>query len=172
MKKLLAILTTALLCTGAFAQQKEWGVYTDADGNGGSSTATATVENGATKVTGTITTKCPFGFAGVTLIGDKTSFIEELKKAKGIKLTVKGDGKEYNVRVETSDRKDYCFHEYTFKATEKETTYEIPFKKLVQESWGEKKKFDAKKITTISIQTVGQPIENYSFEIIDIDVLK
>lgn len=172
MKKLLVILATALLCTGAFAQQKEWGVYTDAEGNGGSSTATTAVENGTTKVTGTVTTQCPYGFAGVTLVGDKDAFIEDLKTAKGIKLTVKGDGKSYNIRVETSDRKDYCFHEYTFKATEKETTYEIPFKKLVQESWGKKMKFDQKKITTISIQTIGQPIESYSFEIINLEPLK
>lgn len=172
MKKLMVLLAAALLSSAVFAQQKEWGVYTDADGNGGSSTATVTVENDVTKVTGTVTTKYQYGFAGITLIGDKDAFIEELKNAKGIKLTVKGDGKDYNVRIETSDRSDYCFHEYTFKATEKETTYEIPFKKLVQESWGKQKKFDVKKITTVSIQTIGQPIDSYSLEVVKLEILK
>ena len=84
MKKLLVLLAAALLSSAVFAQQKEWGVYTDADRNGGSSTATVTVENGVTKVTGTVTTKYQYGFAGITLIGDKDAFIEELKNAKNI----------------------------------------------------------------------------------------
>ena len=171
MKKLLVLIAAAFMCTGLVAQTvKGWSPYSDVD-NGGSSTAKVTVNNGVTTVAGTVTTKYQYGYAGLTMNSDP-EFISALKTAKGVKVTVKGDGKKYSFRVETNDRPDYCFHQFTVTAGAKETTYEIPFSKLAQESWGKKKAFVPENITQVSFQTVGQPISSYSFDVVKVEVMK
>lgn len=172
MKKLLIVLASALLCSGLFAQTvKGWAAYAD-EPNGGSSTATAKVENGVTVFTGTVTTKYQYGYAGINLGDMNPEFIEALKTAKGIRLTVKGDGKQYSIRVETNDRPDYCFHQFTFTAGSKETTFDIPFAKMTQESWGKQVPLNMKNVKTISIHTVGQPIEKYRLEVVKLEIIR
>lgn len=171
MKKLLLVFVAALMCSGLFAQVAgNWVAYDDAEGNGGSSTATATENNGVVNFTGTVTTQYQYGYAGIRT--DDAEFLEALKTAKGIKLTVKGDGKKYSVRVETNDRPDYCFHQFTFPTTAKENTLIIPFNKLTQEPWGKKVPFNPRNIKTVSIHTVGQPIELYNLDIVKLEILK
>ncbi|MDO4505377.1 MAG: CIA30 family protein [Spirochaetales bacterium] len=105
MKKLLVLIAAALMCSGLFAQAAgNWVAYSDEEGNGGSSTAVATVNGDSVNFSGTVTTKYQYGYAGIRT--DDAAFIEALKTSKGIKLTVKGDGKKYSVRVETTDRPD------------------------------------------------------------------
>ncbi|MCQ2241718.1 CIA30 family protein [Treponema sp.] len=171
MKKLLLVIAAALMCSGLFAQVAgNWVAYSDEEGNGGSSTAVATENNGVVNFSGTVTTQYQYGYAGIRT--DDAEFIEALKSAKGIKLTVKGDGKKYSVRVETTDRPDYCFHQFTFPTNAKEKTFEIPFSKLTQEPWGKAAKFDPSKIKTVSIHTVGQPIAKYNLDIVKLEILK
>ena len=119
---------------------------------------------------GTVTTQYQYGYAGIRT--DDAAFIEALKSAKGIKLTVKGDGKKYSVRIETTDRPDYCFHQFTFPTSGSNKTFEIPFTRLTQEPWGKAAKFDPSKIKTVSIHTVGQPIPQYSLDIVKLELLK
>lgn len=170
MKKIILIVAAALMCSGLFAQTvKSWSCYGDAD-NGGSSTAEVKVDNGVTNFSGVVTTKYQYGYAGLVM-DDDPEFISALKKAKGVKITVKGDGKKYNLRIETNDRPDYCFHQYQFTAGAK-TTITVPFEKLAQESWGKQKPFVKNNITSVSFQTVGQPIASYSLDVISVEILK
>ncbi|MCQ2610492.1 MAG: CIA30 family protein [Treponema sp.] len=166
MKKIIMILAAALLTAGAFAQTGWYG-YSDKDGNNGSSTVKVVEANGGATMTGTVTTKYQYGFAGMGIDADPA-----YKTARGIRLTVKGDGKLYNVRVETTDRPDYCFHEFTFKAPANATTIEIPYSKLFQEEWGKQKAFDPAKIRGISFQTVGQPIASFNLTCVKVEPLK
>lgn len=171
MKKLLVVIGAALMSSGLFAQAAgNWVAYSDEEGNGGSSTAVATENNGTVNFSGTVTTQYQYGYAGIRT--DDAAFIEALKSAKGIKLTVKGDGKKYSVRVETTDRPDYCFHQFTFPTSGSNKTFEIPFTRLTQEPWGKAAKFDPSKIKTVSIHTVGQPIPQYSLDIVKLELLK
>lgn len=170
MKKFILTIAAAFLATGLFAQSvKSWTVYVD-NVNGGTSTADVKTANGVTNFSGSVTTAYQYGYAGLTMDGDP-AFIDALKKAKGLRVTVKGDGKQYNFRVETSDRPDYCFHEFTITAPAKEKTFEIPFSKLVQESWGAKKVFKPELITTVSFQTVGQPISSFNLDVIKVEIM-
>ncbi|MBQ0039570.1 MAG: CIA30 family protein [Treponema sp.] len=171
MKKIFVLLAAALLCTGAFAQTvKSWSGLGDAD-NGGSSTANVSVKDGVTNFSGVVTTKFQYGYATLTMDADP-SFTEALKTAKGLKVTVKGDGKKYNFRVETNDRPDYCFHQYAVQATAKETTYTILYKSLKQDSWGKQVPFKPENITQVSFQTIGQPINSYSLDVVKVEIIK
>ena len=184
LKKSLLVLAAVFVSAGmlfaqSFSNSDKWSVYDD-KGDGGSSTIAkksemVTVEGAevlAVTLTGTVTKKCPYGYVGATADGDPAT-IAALKEATGITFYTKGDGKNYRVRVETSDIRDYDHFGFVFTAPEgKLVKVTVPFSKLTQEGWGAKKKFNAANASKVSFQTVGQPLERYAFTIADLKPVK
>ena len=171
-KVLLVLLMTGLIVAGVAAAS--WEANTDI-WNAGDSTANVTVGSktiagktypNVTTVKGKVTTKYQYGYAGIQL------FDEAYRGAKGVKISVTGDGKTYDLRLNTSDRPDYCFHMFALKTTPgKVTTYEIPYSKFTQYTWGKPVALDTENIDGISIQTVGQPIPSYEFSVVSVEAL-
>ncbi len=180
MKKMIGILLSAMLATSVFAEKvNSWAALTDANDKG-SSTAELTVSDetidgkkyeGVATLKGTVTTKFQYGYAGMYSV-DGAPLEKLLQNGSGIELAVSGDGAMYDVRIETSDRKDYCYHKFTFQAPKgKVKKYTIPYSKLKQDSWGVPKKFDKSLIKNVSFQTIGQPIKSYELKVINVEVM-
>jgi hypothetical protein len=183
MKK--GILFAAIFCAVTLAcfaedakQAFSWKTFDDKARNGTSeitmteSTETANGKDFVAKAfAGKVTTKYQYGFVGAIAIPDAAT-LEIAKGATGITLKVAGDGKKYRVRVETSDIGDSCYYGKEFTATKAEPDLTIPYKSMVQESWGVKKSFNPANITQVSFQTVGQPISSFAFKVIDLAFYK
>lgn len=181
MKKFAAILTTVFLVSGSLVAQtfndvSQWKAFDDA-AKGGTSKITKTESmetiNGkealAITITGAVTTKYQYGFIGVAA-DPSPETLTFMKTAKGITFKTVGDGRQYRVKIETSDIADFDMYGKTFTAPkDKAGTVTVPYSALAQEGWGAKKKFDPAKITKISFQTVGQPISSVSFTIIGLE---
>jgi hypothetical protein len=174
-----------LLISGmAFAQTtmndpEMWYTYDDI-GNGGSSKITLTTKEEkidgqtvfAIHATGSVTTKFVYGFIGFG-VRPTGAALEKVKKAKGVKFKVIGDGKKYRFRAETTDIKDFCYYGkdfYTQAGVVKE--YTIPFNYCQQESWGTKTGFAQKNIWQLSFQTSGQPHESIDIKIYDFQLVE
>lgn len=185
MKKLLSIIFAACLAMPIFAlETPKWMPLTDASDKG-SSTANLTVADetiggktykGVVTLKGKVTTDFQYGYAGMMMNNDPTdpvakAFVNALRTGKGVRIAISGDGKKYDLRVETSDRPDYCFHLISLQAPKGAVkVYEIPYSKLTQYSWGVQKKFDQNKITGLSFQTIGQPISSYELKVISVEL--
>lgn len=178
MKKFLSVLVAALFALPLFSVEiPDWVAILDS-GNGGDSTGVVTVADetiggkaykGVTTIKGKVTTKFQYGFAGMMISGDDLA--AALKAGKGIKIKISGDGKKYDLRVETNDRPDYCFHLISLTAPKgKVAEYVIPYEKLKQYDWGAKKQFNKNNITAISFQTIGQPIASYELKVISVEI--
>ena len=182
MKKIIILAVSLLITASVFAQDGiiAWSTYKDTN-SGGSSTANIVTEEktisgvkytGVTTWSGTVTTDFQYGFAGMNSTVTP-EFLAGLKSAKGIRIWVSGDGKNYNCRIETNDRPDYCFHQFSFNAPVGSVKqYDIMFTRLKQESWGVKKNFNPNNITQISFQTIGQPIPSYKLHLIKVELIK
>ncbi|MCD1653411.1 CIA30 family protein [Treponema zuelzerae] len=175
MKKIMGVLILGCVLGALGAQEfknfENWKTFSDEADGGDSKIATESSFiklNGkevlTVRATGKVTTKFQYGFAGMNAEPDpKTA--EVLKSGTGVSFWTKGDGKTYRVRVETSNITDYDYYGFVFTAAKgKDIEIKVPYKSLKQEGWGGKKPFDPTKITKISFQTVGQPLE--SFELI------
>lgn len=187
MKKMVLVLMliAGIMVSGFAAEVPEWFSVVDA-ADGGTSTAEVVVADekidgkdykGVTTVSGKVTTDFQYGYAGMQMIGDnptgvEAAFLDALKKGSGIKLVVSGDGKTYDFRVNTNDRPDYCYHMFSVKTTKgKVTTYEIPYKKLKQYTWGAKKSFKKENISGLSFQTSSYPLASYELKVISVEVM-
>jgi hypothetical protein len=130
-------LGTPTLATG------DWMVYDDQGGDGGSSTSNIEsaeqVIDGKTvmvhHVTGNVTTKFQYGFAGWGLNQDEET-LERYKTAKALSFWILGDGKRYTIKFKTEKIMDYGYFEYSFN-TEEGTPMlvEVPIKYFMQPSW-------------------------------------
>jgi hypothetical protein len=130
-------LGTPTLATG------DWMSYTDQEGDGGSSTSKIVsaeqVIDGKTvmvhHVTGNVTTKFQYGFAGWGLNHDEET-LERYKTAKALSFWILGDGKRYTIKFKTERIIDYGYFEYSFN-TEEGTPLliEVPIKYFMQPSW-------------------------------------
>lgn len=176
---LAVVLSTGVLFAQSFSNSDKWSLFDD-KGDGGSSTIAkksemVTIEGAevlAVTLSGTVTTKCPYGYAGATADGEPAT-IAALKEATGITFYTMGDGKKYRVRVETSDVKDYNYYGFVFTAPKgAPVKVTVPFSKLTQEEWGAKKKFIAANASKVSFQTIGQPISAFEFAIADLKPVK
>jgi len=171
--------SAGLLFAQSFNNSDKWSLFDDKGDNGSSTIAKksemVTIEGAevlAVTLSGTVTSKCPYGYAGATADGEPAT-IAALKEATGITFYTNGDGKKYRVRVETSDVKDYNYYGFVFTAPEgKPVKVTVPFSKLTQESWGAKKKFNAANASKVSFQTIGQPISSFEFAIADLKPVK
>ncbi len=123
------------------------------------------------ELAGVVTTDFQYGFLGMG-VNLPAKMLEELKKAKGIKFKAMGDMKDYRVRVETGDITDYDYYGKVFDASEKPAEVIIMFNKLTQEGWGKKAKFDPDKVTNITFQTVGQPLDSVLLKVWDFEFVE
>lgn len=185
MKKLLSIIFAACLAMPIFSLEVPNWIAIDDKNDKGSSTAVISVADetiggktykGVVTLKGKVTTDFQYGYAGMMLNNDAgdpiaKAFVEALRKGKGVRIAVSGDGKKYDMRLETSDRPDYCFHLISLQAPKGSVkVYEIPYSKLKQYSWGAQKKFDQSKITALSFQTIGQPLSSYELKVISVEL--
>jgi hypothetical protein len=121
----------------------EWTAYTDQEGDGGSSTSKIVsaeeVIDGKTvlvhHVTGNVTTKFQYGFAGWGLDQDEAT-LELYKTAKAVSFWILGDGKRYTIKFKTDRIMDYGYFEYSFNTEAGEPLLvEVPIKYFMQPSW-------------------------------------
>jgi len=184
LKKSIVLLTVLLVSAGmlfaqSFSNSDKWSLFDDKGDNGSSKISRKSeivnIDGNdvlSVTLTGTVTTKFQYGYAGATADGDP-AVIEALKSASAITFKTKGDGKTYRVRVETSNVTDYDYFGFVFTAPKgKAVEVTVPYSKLKQEGWGAPKKFDAANAKKVSFQTVGQPIESFEFTIIDLKPVK
>jgi len=91
-------------------------------------------------------------------------FIEQFKKANGVKFSVMGDGEGgwrimFPIRETRSDK---CWHEAVFSTVNGRITHvDIQFSKLKQPDWGRKVAFNRENITSFVIQRHSTE-KNYS----------
>jgi hypothetical protein len=147
---------TPTLATG------EWMTYSDvAGGNNGSSTVKLVtakeVINGKESVvyhvTGNVTTKYQYGFAGWGLNADEAT-LNLYKTAKKFSFWILGDGLKYTIKFKLSSIKDFGDYEYSFN-TEKGVPLliEVPIKFFMQSSWAQSVKMNQSLVTGIEGQT-------------------
>ncbi len=89
----------------------------------------------------------------------------------GITFWVKGDGQRYRMEFISENITDFCYYGYTFKTTDEWTEVNIPFRFLLQETWGEAKGKTAslKGVTAIKFQTRGQPLDSFELYLDEIN---
>lgn len=151
MKKLFALVailfvSLTVLSAQSFNDSEKWGVYDDKNDRGSSTIAKSakmvTIDGKellAVTLKGTVTNKCPHGFAGVAVEGPPAT-MEALKTASSVSFMTNGDGKQYRIKVENSAIKDYDHYGFVFTAPKgAPVKIDVPFSKLTQEGWGAKK---------------------------------
>jgi hypothetical protein len=113
----------------------------------------------------------PKGWAGT--ITNKPDIMQSLRTASGVRFKAMGDGKQWYVYFGTSDVTDYCFHKMIITTQKgKVKTFDIPYKRLRQPSWGKVVKFNKNSITTMNIERDNETgtgpavIKIFDFEII------
>jgi len=138
----------------------EWFVYTDENDKGSSTVNLVSAEetiNGnkviVHHVTGNVTTKFQYGFAGWGLNADDKT-LELFKTAKSFSFWILGDGQRYTIKFKTSNIKDYAYYEYTFNTQKGEPLLiEVPIKFFMQPSWGSPVRMNQSLVTGVEWQT-------------------
>jgi len=139
----------------------EWMVYNDVESDKGSSTVnivSAEEVIGGKKVmvhhvTGNVTTKFQYGFAGWGLNADEKT-LNLLKTAKAVSFWILGDGQRYTIKYKTSNIKDYAYYEFSFNTEKGEALYvEVPMKFFMQPSWGASARMNQALVTGVEWQT-------------------
>jgi len=145
---------TPTLATG------EWMVYNDENDKGSSTVSIKSAEETIDgrkvmvhHITGNVTTKFQYGFAGWGLNADEAT-MNLYKTAKSFSFWILGDGQRYTIKYKTSNVKDFAYYEYSFD-TEKGVPLliEVPMKFFMQPSWGEPAKKDQSLVTGVEWQT-------------------
>jgi hypothetical protein len=95
--------------------------------------------------------------------------IETFKGAKGVSFMAKGNGGQYDIRIEIESVTDWAWHTYTFTAPATATRIQVPMSHFMQPSWGAFKRFDLSRFTGIQIAPVGYGI-NYDITISDLQI--
>jgi hypothetical protein len=147
-------LGTPTLATG------EWMVYNDENDNGSSTSNIVSAEEvigGKTvmvhHITGNVTTKFQYGFAGWGLNQDDAT-LELYKTAKAVSFWILGDGQRYTIKFKTSNIRDYAYFEFSFNTEKDEPIYvEVPVKFFMQPSWGEPARMNQALVTGVEWQT-------------------
>jgi hypothetical protein len=166
--------------TGAVRTAKEtdfdWYIYTDKN-DGGSSTIKQTTNTLAGKLdvvhtfTGKVTTRYRYGYAGVIISPLNEQVLSALKTAKGIKFMFSGDGKKYRFIVDAENITDGNTFSKEIFAAEAPKEITINYDELRQEDgWGKQVEFNRNLIKELKIQTLGQPIDSFRFEIRGIEI--
>jgi hypothetical protein len=118
------------------------------------------------KLTGKVTTKFQYGFIALDcdLVSNAVWF--DLTKFKGIKLAVRGDGKDYKLQIRAPINTDYCYYTHAIPTTKTWTVLTLPFDTFKQESWGKYTDFKEtfEHAIGLQFQTVTQPIPSVDLE--------
>ena len=140
----------------------EWMTYSDVEGgNNGSSTvklvtAKETIDGKETvvyRVTGNVTTKYQYGFAGWGLNADEAT-LNRYKTAKKFTFWILGDGLKYTIKFKISSVKDFGDYEYSFNTEKgKPILVEVPIKFFMQPSWAASVKMNQSLVTGVEWQT-------------------
>jgi len=146
---------TPTLATG------EWMVYDDVESDKGSSTvkivsATEVIDGKEVMVhhvTGNVTTKYKYGFAGWGLNADEAT-MNLYKTAKSLSFWILGDGLKYTIKFKTSNITDFGYFQYSF-ITEKDTPMliQVPMKYFMQPSWAASAMMKQNLVTGVEWQT-------------------
>ena len=170
------LLCSAFLLSADFTSPEGWFAYDDsaAPNNGSSKISIESVKNGeilSVTAKGSVTKKFQYGFAGFG-INPSPAELANIKKAKGFKFKVKGDGRAYRVRTHTSNVSDYNYYGKIF-ITKPGQIIEVKvlYSELEQEAWGSKVVFNKNKITQITFQTTEQPIAGFALTIIGFELI-
>ncbi|MBP9023810.1 MAG: CIA30 family protein [Spirochaetes bacterium] len=166
----------AYLTSADFSDPKAWFAYDDSaePNNGSSKIYIESSKSGdllAVTAKGGVTKKFQYGFAG---FGVNPSSVElvNIKKAKGFKFKVNGDGRVYRVRVQTSNVKDYNYYGKIFVTKQgRLIEVQVLYSELEQESWGNRVSFNKNQITMITFQTTEQPIASFALTIIGFELI-
>jgi hypothetical protein len=138
----------------------EWMVYTDENDKGSSTANIVSAEEVIDgkkvmvhHVTGNVTTKFQYGFAGWGLNADEKT-LELFKTAKAVSFWILGDGQRYTIKFKTSNVKDFAYYEFSFNTEKGEPLLvEVPVKFFMQASWGEPVRMNQSLVTGIEWQT-------------------
>jgi hypothetical protein len=147
--------------------------YDDSASGGDSSIALSrqTVRNekgenaDAWTLSGNVTTKYEYGYAGVVIVPDDKTLARLQNSAEKIKVRVSGDGRKYRLSVDTENVTggNTFGREIVFPKRYEDMV--IPIAGLQQENWGTLVPFEQALIKNLKIQTVGQPVPSFSFTI-------
>ncbi|MBP8082604.1 MAG: CIA30 family protein [Spirochaetes bacterium] len=169
-------LSSVFLFSADFTNPEGWFAYDDsaAPNNGSSKISIEPVTNGeilSVSAKGSVTKKFQYGFAGFG-INPSPAELANIKKAKGFKFKVKGDGRAYRVRAHTSNIRDYNYFGKIF-ITKPGQIIEVKvlYSELEQEAWGSKVVFNVNKINQITFQTTEQPIASFALTIIGFELI-
>jgi hypothetical protein len=155
--------------------------YDDAQDHGDSSIKMARQsvrnENGTDEtvwaLSGRVTAKYQYGYAGLSIIPDDKALARLRNGAKEIRLWINGDGKRYRFSVEMEDAVgDNTFGKsLVFPRRMEEAVIHISSDDLKQNpGWGIKTAFNPSLITTLKIQTIGQPVSSFKFRVHRIEI--
>lgn len=153
-------------------------VYTDKSLKGTSTIRLKKVQgaNGqatAVEASGQITVDFPYGYAGLHLpLVKAIDDIFDVSKFNTVKLTVRGDGRTYQLILVTKAVKDYDYFTFPFKPEGSWTQVEVPFSKFHQVGFGAPVKWTGQDLQAIRIhiQSFGDPIPGYWFAIDNLEL--
>jgi hypothetical protein len=165
-----------------------WYVFNDA-GNGGTSQVVpnpfqmtlltgqgAQGSNGYAGITGTVTTAFVFGFIGMGTALAPANGKVDLSQYQGVRFFVKGDGKTYSLKIQTSNITDYDYYQVIFSTTGAWEEKILPFTDAIfkQGGFGTPVSFlqAEQSATGFQWQTVGQPFSSVELEIDNIFLYK
>jgi hypothetical protein len=121
-------------------------------------------------LSGSVTGKYEYGYAGVSIIPDGKTLARLQNGAETIKLRISGDGKRYRFSVETKNVTDDNTFGKEITVPRRSGEIIIPIAGLKQEDWGIIVPFDQSLITNLKIQTIGQPVPSFRFTIHRIEI--
>jgi hypothetical protein len=122
-------------------------------------------------LSGKVTTKYAYGYAGAVLIPDDNSLARLQSGAETVKLRINGDEKRYRFSVDTENVTDGNNFGMEITAPRRAETVSIPLAGLKQEpGWGVKVPFDRTLIKNLKIQTIGQPVQSFQFTIHGVEI--
>ncbi|MBN1698102.1 MAG: CIA30 family protein [Spirochaetales bacterium] len=144
--------------------------YDDRADGGASLVINEECDKGRLVLEGVVTTDLAWGFIGCGIDLDDEGK-KRLSEGSGIRFMVRGDNKEYRLRLPVKSVKDYNYHGYVFRAPAEETAVSVLYSDLKQEDWGHAVGFDPDGIFQISFQTVGQPHDHVYMEVTGLEVI-
>lgn len=109
------------------------------------------------EMTGVVTDVLSWGHVGIGYSFRQAAQPIDISAADSVAFWMKGDGKQYRVKLESASVMDNDFHGATFTASTDWQVIRIPFSAFAQEGWGQPVAWTGRDIRTISFVTVGRP---------------
>lgn len=163
-----------------------WSVYDDSADNGSSLISPKPFHmqgtgvggsNYAAKITGYVTKKFAYGYAGLTMDLNRSSLDADMSQVTMLRFYYKGDGNDYRVFLRSpnaypaqGDKNDMYGVEFTASADWQR--FECPFSNFTQSGYGTVITIGEAlmKVKSICWQTVGHPLSSFELWVDDIEV--